>query len=57
MNVAIKLLDKNKKIGIEVTTFITEHEAIRHKIISDKSISNESMQIVWKYFIGTYIYF
>ncbi len=35
---------QNRKIGIEVTTFITEHETVCHKIISDKTISNESVE-------------
>ncbi len=38
------LKKQNRKIGIEVTTFITEHEAVCHKIISDKTISNESVE-------------
>lgn len=38
------LKKQNQEIGIEVTTFITEHEAVSHKIISDKSISNESVE-------------
>ena len=38
------LKNQNQRIGIEVTTFITEHEAVCHRIISDKTISRNSIE-------------
>lgn len=38
------LKKQNKRIGIEVTTFITEYEAVCHRIISDKTISRKSVE-------------